>query len=217
MNKYRSEMEKITVTPEMEERILKNLSNKTAYETEIKKQSYLKWIRPVSVIAACFVIVIGVMFTFPSLKNSIFGNPQSQTPQEGQILIPNPIVETDGVEELKKSVSFDLLVPGILPEGYKIESTSVISGKLAQIIYSNGSSSITFRAAKGDEDISGDYTSYEESHTAEIGGAMVTLKGSKSLVSLAVWTKDDCSYSLSFSAGVDKETAVNIIESIKKA
>jgi hypothetical protein len=209
MNKYRSSLEKIKVTSQMEERILRNVSSKKEQGEVIKKQPYLKWIKPVGTIAACFAIVIGIMSVYPTFMNN---NGRNQ-----QITHPNPISNAKGVNELKKAVPFELFVPEKLPTEYKIDKTSVISGKLAQIIYSDGSNKITYRAAKGAEDISGDYISYEESDVVKIGDAEVTLKGSNTLINLATWIKDDCSYSLSFSTGIEKETVISIIESMKKA
>jgi hypothetical protein len=228
-NKYSSTMEKITVTPQMEERILRNLSSKKEPVTETKKQPYLKWIRPVGAIAACFAIAIGVTIIYPSFMKHNGGNKQiqiSQLPgnsggtvaQSGgqQVIHPNPIANIKGVDELKKAVPFELFVPEKLPTGYKIDKTSVISGKLAQIIYSDGGNKITYRTAKGTGDISGDCISYGESNVVKIGDTEVTLKGNKSLISLATWIKDDYSYSLSFSAGIEKEAVVAIIKSMKK-
>lgn len=226
MNKYRSAMDKITVTPQMEERILRNVSSNKELNVEIRKQPYLKYIGPAGTIAACFVIVLGlIIFQSGGLQRQRPGAPGASgnsggtivQPGEQQVLIPNPIVNNKGIEELKKAVPFELFVPEKLPTGYKIDNTSVISGKLAQIIYSDGSNKITFRTAKGAEDISGDYTSYQESNVEKVGYSEVTLKGSNSLISLATWIKDDCSYSLSFSTGIEKGSAVSIIESMKKA
>jgi len=87
---------------------------------------------------------------------------------------------------------------------------------MAQIIYSDGQNTITYRMAKGSDDISGDYTNYEESGSEIMGNIEVMLRGSSSLISLATWTKDDCSYALSFSAQVDKEEVDMIIDSIGK-
>ncbi len=230
LNKYRSVMEKIKVTSQMEERIVSNVSSKKEPSTEIKEQPWPKWIRPAGAIAACCAIVLGIMIIYPSYINSKWRNQPTQTPQLAgnsggtaaqpggqQVLIPNPIANTKGVDELKKAVPFELLVPEKLPTGYKIVNTSVISGKLAQIIYSDGSNKITYRVAKGAKDISGDYTSYEESDVVKAGDTQVTLKGSKSLINLATWIKDNCSYSVSFSTGIEKDAVVSIIDSLKKA
>lgn len=208
MNKYRSAMEKIMVSPQMEERILRNVLEENEPGADEIKQTCWKWIKPVGAIAACCVIALSVMVIYPSVINSDHGEPG--------IEIPNPIVNVKGIDELKKNVSFDLLVPTKLPTGYKIEYASVISGEMAQITYTSESNKIRYRTVKGDGDISGDYTSYEEFSIFKIGDAEVTLKGSKSLVKLATWTLNGCSYSLSFSAGVGKDVALSIIESIKK-
>lgn len=221
-DKYRSAMEKITVTPQMEERILRNVLSKKESATETKKQPYPKWIKPVGTIAACFVIVIGAMAIRPMLMNNNRGNHQIQisrvpgNPGGQQVTHPNPIADIKGIDELKKTVAFELFVPQKLPNGYKIDNVSLISGKLVQIIYSDGSNNITYRVAKGHEDISGDYKSYEKSDSVKMGGSVITLKGGKSLINLATWIKDDCSYSLSFSTGIEKEVVVSIIENMKK-
>ncbi|WP_018670206.1 DUF4367 domain-containing protein, partial [Brevibacillus laterosporus] len=134
-----------------------------------------------------------------------------------RVLVTSPIKNMKGVDEVKKAVPFELLVPGKLPTGYKLDNSSVISGKLAKIIYSDGSKKITYRVAKGAEDIIGDYTSYEETDVVKNGDIEATLKGSNSLINLATWIKDGCSYSLSFSRGIEKNAVILIIESMEKA
>ncbi|MCR8982412.1 DUF4367 domain-containing protein [Brevibacillus laterosporus] len=196
----------------------------------IKKQQYLKWIRPASTIAACCAVILGGMAIYPSLINNNGGIKQIQTSphadngkgmsaqlETDRVLVTSPIENMKGVEEVKKAVPFELLVPGKLPTGYKMDNSSVISGKLAKIIYSDGSKKITYRVAKGAEDISGDYTSYEETDVVKNGDIEVTLKGSNSLINLATWIKDGCSYSLSFSRGIEKNAVILIIESMEKA
>lgn len=227
-NKYRSAMGKIEVTPEMEERILRSVSSEKEASTEIKKQQYFKWIRTVSTIAACCAVILGAIFIYPSLINFNGGNQQVQPPldkskgisaqpDKQHVLGTNPIVDTKGIDDVKKAVPFELLVPGKLPARYKIGSSSVISGELAQIIYSDGSNTITYRAAKGAENVSGDYTTYEDSDVEKIGDIEVTLKGNNSLINLATWIKGGCSYSLSFSTGIEKKALVLIIDSMEKA
>lgn len=229
MNKYHSAMEKIKVSPEMEERILKNITSKNELNIEtIKRQKY-KWMKPLGIVAAGCAIVIGAIFIYPSIINNNDVSKHIQKNQSanysngtntqpgGQVLIPYQIVNTNGIEELKKVVPFQLQIPGKLPTGYKIDKTSVISRELAQIIYTDGSNEIIYREAKGAKDISGDYTAYEESNVAETQDAKVVLKGNKSMINLVTWAKDGSSYSLSFSKGVEKETVISIIKSMKKA
>ncbi|MBG9801655.1 hypothetical protein ABD72_18150, partial [Brevibacillus laterosporus] len=136
-NKYRSAMEKIEVTPQMEERILSSVSRKREASTEIKKQQYLKWIRPASTIAACCAVVLGAMAIYPTLINNNGVNKQIQTsphadneegmsaqPETDRVLVTSPIKNMKGVDEVKKAVPFELLVPGKLPTGYKLDNSS---------------------------------------------------------------------------------------------
>lgn len=229
MNKYHSAMEKIKVSPQMEEKILKNIASKNELNIETKKKQKYKWIRPLGIVAAGCAIVIGAIFIYPSIinnkdvsqqiqKNQSANNSNGADTQSGeQVLIPYQIVNTEGIEELKKVVPFQLQIPGKLPTGYKIDKTSVISRELAQIIYTDGSNIITYREASGAKDISGDYTAYDESNVAETQDAKVVFKGNKSMINLAIWAKDGSSYSLSFSKGIEKEKVISIIKSMKKA
>ncbi|EGD47602.1 hypothetical protein Cpap_1796 [Ruminiclostridium papyrosolvens DSM 2782] len=105
--------------------------------------------------------------------------------------------------------------PGKLPAGYKIDSTSVIVKKIAQIIYSEVNNEITYRVSKGSEDISGDNTSYDNSEVIKVNDTQVLLKGNNSSINLVTWIKNGCSYSLSFSMGSDKTIVVSIVEGIK--
>lgn len=308
MSKYRSAMNKIIVTPEMEDKILKNVLSAGEPPNERKRQPCRTWVRYAGACAACCAIALFGIMGYPSLTAPNGADQLTQTspsadvpvetgnqeeppaqapvsssnPKESEVqpgagkpptsrptgktqsesrpaqpseksddrgedtAVPgglqaqapvssgnteetgtktgentqstgNPAVEVKGLDELKKKVAFDLFVPKTIPNGYEIDSTSVIFGKLAQIIYSDGANEITYRAAKETEDISGDYTSYEEIEVEMVGDNEVTLKGSKSLIHLAAWTKDNCSYSLSFSAGLAKENVESMIESMTKA
>lgn len=72
--------------------------------------------------------------------------------------------------------------------------------------YTNGTDTILFRAANGDEDTSGDYNVYDNTWT--VGN--VTLKGSGDQAVLAIWQRDGVSYSLSFSAPMGGAAAAEL-------
>ncbi|WP_027398694.1 hypothetical protein [Anaerovorax odorimutans] len=284
MNKYRSAMEKIIVTSQMEENILRNLTEKKEYTNVKSKSSYQKWLKPLSSIAACFAIILAIVIIYPTLKSNdyqtqnlvsssketkelskgekiqapevseeiseniqydkqqqgeskaseksesndcqfgqqdlnlgtVAGLEENNEQEEQNVSGGSPIVDTQGIEELKKTVPFELLVPNKLPNGYKVDSTSVIIGEMAQIIYSNGEDSIVYRVAKGTDDVSGDYNDYGELRDEVMGDRNVTLKGNNSLISLATWTEDDFSYSLSFSVQAEEDDIKAIIGSIGK-
>jgi hypothetical protein len=155
--------------------------------------------------------------TVPVKNNDIVVS--TQQPQSDKVAVCNPIVQVKDISELKKAVTFQLLVPSELPAGYEIESISVITGSMAQIIYNNKDSEddkIVYRTSSGTEDISGDYNTYETVDAIKVKAAEVTLKGSKTLVNLAIWSQDGCTFSLSFSIGVNKEAVISIVNSLNQ-
>jgi hypothetical protein len=211
-NKYHSAMEKITVSDEMQVRILKNLEASTYSETSVKEQPRFKW-RLSMGFAGSFAVAMLLLLVYLSPWKLQPAPPDGQDTQH-QVTVVNPFVQVKNIAELKASLSFDPPLPKKLPNGYELKSISIISGKVVQLDYSDGSYEIGYRTAQGTEDISGDNTSYAVSETTTLGSTSIHLKGSKALFNLATWTQDGFTFSLSFSAGMEKETVLSIISSI---
>ncbi|HEX3028228.1 MAG TPA: DUF4367 domain-containing protein, partial [Clostridia bacterium] len=133
----------------------------------------------------------------------------------GSVEIPNPLVNYNTLDEARTAVGFTFAVPSALPDGYKMGDIIVISNELAEIFYRNGDKEILYRTAKGNEDISGNYTVYDEVKTITVGNTGVIVKGKGDSINLATWTKGGISYSLSFDEAVNVKTLSTIIESIK--
>ena len=129
--------------------------------------------------------------------------------------IPNPSVSYKTLDEARKAVGFSFAVPTSLPANYQMKDIIVISNDLAEIFYKKDNKEILYRTAKGNLDISGNYTVYEEIKTVMVGSAKVTTKGKGNLVNLAIWTKDGISYSLDFDEACDLKAVSSIIESVK--
>lgn len=137
------------------------------------------------------------------------------TVEENATQIPNPLVNYNTLDEARKAVGFSFTVPTSIPANYKMKDIIVISNDIAEIFYKKDDKKILYRTAKGNSDISGDYTIYEEVKTAMIGNTKVTVKGNGGLVNLAIWTKDGISFSLNFDEACDLKSVSSIIESIK--
>lgn len=120
----------------------------------------------------------------------------------GEIIgMPNPIVEYDTLEAAEKAAGFEFAVPEAI-DGYENVSWSVIAEETIQVIYTNADGEeITIRKAAGDEDISGDYTIYDDERIQEVDGHQVTMRGSADKVCLAIWTDAGYSYSVMTSDG----------------
>lgn len=71
----------------------------------------------------------------------------------------SPLVTCQNMEEAKKITGFDLDLPDSI-DGYDNGTILVIGGEMIEVDYQSNDATITFRKAKGFEDISGDNTQY---------------------------------------------------------
>ncbi|OAJ73333.1 copper amine oxidase [Brevibacillus sp. SKDU10] len=129
--------------------------------------------------------------------------------------LPNPLVNYSTLDEARKAVGFTFAVPATLPDGYQMKNIIVISNELVEISYLEGDNQITYRTAKGNADISGDYNVYDKDKTITVGNTKITVKGKGDSINLATWTKDGTSFSLAFDVPVNEKTLSTIIERIK--
>lgn len=164
----------------------------------------------------CAVIMISAA-VFASCSNAgTSSNPGTdKSGMQTSVQIPNPLVNYGTIDEAKKAVGFNFMVPAALPDGYEMKDITVIGKIIAQISYLKGDSKILYRTSKGNEDISGDYNDYNSVKTITAGNAEITVKGNGDGINLATWTRDGASFSLSFDEAVGEKTLSAIIESIK--
>lgn len=127
----------------------------------------------------------------------------------------NPMNYLSNKEQLDKELGYTVKVPQYIPDEYNCESVCVIGEYIAEITYESEHDNISYRTAKGDDDISGDCNSYDNVETTEINSFSVTLKGNDDLYFNAVWTDEKDSYSVSSANGIEKETMCNIVKSVE--
>ncbi len=121
----------------------------------------------------------------------------------------SPYQSYETTDELLSAVSFIPTIPKI--SGYSIEEAGVLFGTTVQIIYTNGSSQITYRTCEGNEDCSGDYSNYKNVRNTVCGGRAVTLKTDDAFGTLIVWSSGTMSYSLHSDAVLTDSEAEDII------
>jgi len=206
MNSYKNALEKIKITKEMENRIMRNLRENNISQSNICKKSKIKWLKPVALTVGCCAIVASSIFIYPKLQNNDFNN---------DVQLVNPTKDVSSINELKTDLPFELEIPTKLPKEYTLDSTSIISGTLAQIEYISKNDSITFRMTPGNEDISGDYNNYSKEDKITIDGIEVTIKGDDRLYKVITWNNDNFSYSLTTTAGLSEDIIHEIIRNIK--
>lgn len=134
---------------------------------------------------------------------------------EGSALAINGLEEVNSLEELSQALGF--LVPEIKNIPFEVKNTVYTNGwnEFAQIVYQGEHDEIMFRKARGADDISGDFNTYEDEKTVAIKDASVTLKGENGNYSLAAWQQDGFTYSLSLKPGGSEAVFTEMIQSIQ--
>ena len=122
--------------------------------------------------------------------------------QDGDVQMPNPFAEYETLAEAAKAAGFEAAVPDAA-NGSDGRVFRAIENSLLEVIYRKGEDETArIRKAAGTEDISGDYNVYAQVDTVTVDGAQVTLKGDADKVSLATWTAEGYTYSVSAEGGI---------------
>lgn len=245
MNRYKNLMDKVELTDAMKNRIMENVitslenddtendnihvdsnispatditltsdtrKNFASSSTPPKNTHKFKMYRYLATAACLILIVTAGIFYRQHQQNTTMSD--TQNPDEF-VLSGNSIQELNSLEDLSNAVGFDIKTPQYLP--FTPSETNYLSyfGDMAEINYSNTSSTASFRMAVGDDDISGDYNEYGNVKITKVAGIAVTLKGNESGYSLAIWQSDGYTYALSLSEEVTENEWVKILESIQ--
>lgn len=124
---------------------------------------------------------------------------------DGPVLSGNLYCDAESIDEARELLGYDFKAPSYIPDGYLTDSITVISGKIAQISYLCADDGITYRTARGSDDISGDYNSYSDEETKDVSNLSITFKSNGEKTHLAVWSDGESSYSISSSGGINKD------------
>ena len=128
------------------------------------------------------------------------------------VQIPNPLTEHETLADLAKTVGFDVTLP-TLDKAYKETAFIDISGTIADVRFADDEDTITFRKAKGSDDISGDNKTYKENKTIAVKDVSVSLKCNDG-INTATWQKDGFTYSFSSDKAMTQDALVKAIENL---
>ncbi len=142
---------------------------------------------------------------------------QTETDTTGNVQIPNPWTDYDSQSDAAQAAGFDLAAPeeisGCAEKSYRVLNAD--GDVMFEIIYASGEDEAArVRKAPGADDVSGDYNTYDEVNSVDVGGVSVTMKGAGGLVNLAVWTTGDYSYALSVEAAISQSDMAALVADI---
>ena len=185
--KYEEIMNRVTVTPEMRQRVLRNVE-----AARIQKRKRV--MGQLTALAACLAIVLCGWLVW-----------QPRDVQEPDVMAIPQIEEAASIDELSAKTHIPLTELTGIP--FPVERTEYVSywGNLAEIQYFGGSESLCYRKSQGTEDNSGDCNVYDREETTKVGENSVTLKGTDEGFTLAVWTDGSYAYSISLSTPLSQD------------
>ena len=130
---------------------------------------------------------------------------------DDNVQVVNPLTEYNSLFDAEESVGFKL---GIDLSDYDNLSYVVINNEILEITYSDSDNNLILRKAKGSEDISGDFNTYDVSDDVSVNGVDVSIDQSGNNI-LVRFVYDGYSYSLS-SNYLDSDQMLEFVESIVK-
>ena len=202
--RYDEVMDRIEVTDEMRGRILNNIQKMDLAAPAGGGVISFPAIKKYLSAAACFAVLLAGVFAAGHMTGLFW-------PEEPNVAVVNGIVEVETLEELSAAVGFEVEELDVLP--FKAETTAYVSywNELAEINYTGGGWTASFRKSPGTEDNSGDYNAYPEVKEISAGPLTVTLKGGGGAYTLAIWSADGYTRSVRLSDGISEAEWHNLI------
>lgn len=123
----------------------------------------------------------------------------------GALMLPNPFVNCDSMEEAARLAGFDMVLPKVP------DRLEVWKGMMIQVFYGENGKEMLIRKARGSGDISGDYNHYAQ--VEMMNG--ITLKGKGNVFFLAVWAKDGYAFSIRVGQALPKADLLALVAVVR--
>ncbi len=221
MHKYEEIMDKVYMTENMQERILKKIRNTTvsfqANAVKKRKRERLAAIFCLSA-AACIVVIALYQINPVRISNQAVQSQTAGYQESDRMQAIWNVTECSSVKELSDKVGFAVseIDAETLPFAVKEISYLAYPDMLAEVNYRGSKGEeVSYREGIGSGDISGDYNSYQQTQTIDIQNVEIVLKGEQGIYRLAIWQKDGHAYSLSISEGADERVWTKILMSVQ--
>ena len=221
MHKYEEIMDKVYMTENMQERILKKIRNTTvsfqANAVKKRKRERLAAIFCLSA-AACIAVIARYQIKPLRISNQAVQSRTAGYQESDRMQAIWNVTECSSVKELSDKVGFAVseIDAETLPFAVKEISYLAYPDMLAEVNYRGSKGEeVSYREGIGSGDISGDYNSYQQTQTIDIQNVEIVLKGEQGIYRLAIWQKDGYAYSLSISEGADERVWTKILMSVQ--
>ena len=206
MDKYTELMEKVQITPEMKQKLLKRIETENI--TYKKKNYFICYLRRnLLPMAACFVLICTAVLAIWKP----FQKEQPENPQD-ELTTSFGIFEAKSASELSEMVGFP--VSDIKAFASTVDTITWLAygTDLAEIDYESNNQTICYRKSAGTEDNSGDYNEYTQTSKLQIGTSIINIKGNDGKYNLAVWNDGTYSYSINLSTALSEKQFIKLLK-----
>lgn len=131
------------------------------------------------------------------------------------VQIPNPFVDCDSLDQAAETAGFDFSVPEKTPNGDSASVFRVMKDQMIEVVYSSDAGKLTLRKARGGEDASGNYNSFDKVEEITVGESVVTVKGDGEKVYVATWNTGDFAFSIDAENGLTQDDVIAMISEMK--
>lgn len=205
LSKYQEVMERIDLTADMRDRILRNIAARLGGALE-PGRSFRKWLPLLGSLAAAAVLLVVLL---PQLTDIVPPQPGGSDTPSATAYGPT---EYDSLEQLSTAIDFSISDLENLPLTPTQTDYVAWGTEYAQIIYSDGVKRLVYIKSLGDEDNSGDYTVYDTEKETSVNGNRATTKLSGDGAHLILWQDETYSYSIYSSLGMAEEDLIALAE-----
>lgn len=211
--KYREIMEKVVVTDEMRQRILRNVCSADIVPMT-KTIRFPHWQRYAAAAACIAILLIGAA-AVSGIYHPLQENPSVSAPDGSASADGSPGAVCKSAAELSKAIGFPVSDIATLPFEPTDAVYSSLFGEIAEIDYTgaDGQSAVC-RKSRGTDDNSGIYDTFADTKQISAGSVKATVKGDGTQYTLAVWTDGTYAYSIELSDGVSIDGWKSIIKGV---
>ncbi len=170
-------------------------------------------------LAACLVLAVLLVALVPVLAGDAApvasqgsraaGVPEAADAQRTHVAYPstNQAIEALGVK---------VATPQVLPQGYALVACSVIDGNVLELSLANGDTTVQFRAAAGNDDLSWSDPLQYAFHASETTGRVTRsyMSDSEGRYRVAIWAARGRSYALVADAPLDADVMRQLAEGV---
>lgn len=166
-------------------------------------------------LVSCLVLALMAVLLVPLLVGGASPSAAATASPVAAGAAAQQVVAYTSVEDAMATLGLQASLPSAVPEGTVLTAARVLDGTILELEYDVGGTTVLFRAAHGNEDISGSTKNYTYTTTEDVDGtARMYLGVTEQILNVSVWASNDVSYALVASAGLSADTMRQIAESI---